>query len=243
MPLDQLKIQRQKAELDKRYWQALALHADHLPIQEMTLNEDFTFIHITDLSLTVHALMGHTEATALDMTHLFQLTYLSNQLHLHIQDESEGQAYNEQLKLELLTGDYLFGQALQGLLTGGHHRLIAQYTHMLAEINTGLVMKHRLEAPDEEVLRRTKGVVYGMIFYTAACLADKENDWQQRFTDFGAQLGMALELTQLQEERARFYWEAMLKSWVALRLHESPGAAAWQRWWKWVRAKQKFAAR
>ena len=32
-------------------------------------------------------------------------------------------------------------------------------------------------------------------------------------------------------------------SWVALRLHESPGAAAWQRWWKWVRAKQKFAAR
>ena len=55
MPLDQLKIQRQKAELDKRYWQALALHADHLPIQEMTLNEDFTFIHIIDLSLTVHA--------------------------------------------------------------------------------------------------------------------------------------------------------------------------------------------
>ena len=79
----------------------------------MTLNEDFTFIHITDLSLTVHALMGHTEATVLDMTHLFQLTYLSNQLHLHIQDESEGQAYNEQLKLELLTPERLPQQRKQ----------------------------------------------------------------------------------------------------------------------------------
>jgi hypothetical protein len=158
------------------------------------LDYDPTGVLLPPFVLGVYKFTGTNRATAITMANIFKSLYLAHSIHSLIRDDEEGQEYGRELQFRILIGDYLFGMVLKQLVDAGVDGLLEPLTAMITDINSGMVLKHKLKGQELKVLEQTRASFYRTSFSTCAELAGVPDAVKQQYGDMGFNLGMAVEL-------------------------------------------------
>jgi hypothetical protein len=170
--------------------------------------QEATFLYISALVASVFRWLGHEEDRVQNMLFLFEMLYLSRALHLQVKDQEEGQAYDRELQLAVLLGDYYMGQALQGLIAYGAQELIPYFSRMLAVGSEGMALHFKYHHSEEETLDKTHGALYQGVFYSADRL--RSSAPVEAFAQLGYHIGMAMELA-LRGSADRIFHQQQMK--------------------------------
>jgi len=179
---------------DQLFNKTLSSWFDCIDSTWFNFKDDFTFQNISALSIMAYKLNGVPQDKMMQMTNIFKMVYVNTNLHGKIVDSHEGQIYNREMKLRILLGDQILGRVLKLILEAEADHLLGHLTEMIELINEGLVLKYKMNASPEEVLKRTRGSIYASIFYSAAKLAQQNESRTALFEKLGFNLGMAMEL-------------------------------------------------
>lgn len=190
---------------DKLYNKTISSWFSNIDSAWFNCKDDFTFEHIAAMSIVAYKLCGFKEEKVMQMTNLFKVVYVNNNLHGKIMDSHEGQIYNQEMKLKILIGDQISGKILKLILEAEADQLLSHFSRMMEIINEGLVLEYKTQCTLEEVLKRTKASLYATIFYSAAKLAGRNEQQISLFEDLGFNLGMAAELSARGRLEARLY--------------------------------------
>jgi len=181
-------------EFENFYRQSLAGWWEELYPYLNVLQDDLTWNLMPILVLSAYRYNGLNRQTSVSMAGIFKTVYLANYIHGLVADEDEGQKQNRELQFNILVADYLFGHVLKQLVDCGNYELLDLFSLMIAEINEGFVLEHKLNAGKLQSLAKTRGTLYSTAFLMAAKLAGRDESERQLFKELGYNLGMALEL-------------------------------------------------
>ncbi len=147
------------------------------------------------LVLSVYKYLGINKEISIAMTNIFQTIFFAYSIHATVQDDEEGQKYDQELQFGILIGDYVSGRVLKLLFEAEAVRFLKDVADMMCSINEGMVMEHKLNAEYEQILLKTRAPIYELAFYTAAELAGLKEEEQELFRIMGTKLGMGIELS------------------------------------------------
>ncbi len=155
--------------------------------------------------IVIHAYrwIDHERQLAVQMANLFRTINFANLIHLRIRDSVEGQQHSQDLQFTILIGDYIFGLVLKLLLATNAEKLLDQFSSMICTINEGFVLQYNLGADLEESISKTRAPFYANAFSSAARLKGWSSQDVQLYCNIGRNLGMALELTYVYDNRRR----------------------------------------
>lgn len=181
-------------ELGKHFKKSLLPWWDDIYVYLDRINNDFTWNTMPALVLSVYKYLGINKELTIAMTNIFKTIFFTNSIHAIVQDDEEGQKYDQDLQFNILIGDYVFGRVLKLLFEAKAVHFLEDFADMICSINEGMVMEHKLHAGYEQILLKTRAPLYELAFYTAAELADLEEEQQELFGTMGLKLGMGIEL-------------------------------------------------
>lgn len=191
-------------EMEARFRQGLASWWEDLLPYMIRLREDFTWNLLPPLVLAVYKFAGVNRQLGISMANVFKTLYLANFVYSSVKDEEEGQDHDQEMQFSILIADYLFGHVLKQLVLADASHLLKHFADMVAEINEGLVMEHKLGVNSRQAMMKTRAPLYKTTFATAAELAGLDGDRKSIYQDLGFNYGMAVELL----HHNRFYDEA-----------------------------------
>lgn len=127
------------------------------------------------------------------MAAIFNVIYLSDQIHSRVVDAGEGQEYNLDLQFTIIAGDYLFGRAMMLLTDIEGYRLLEHFADLICAVNEGHTM-HKSSSADLDIMAKETASLYSYGFYTAAALAEVPAAECDLFKEIGKNIGMAVTL-------------------------------------------------
>lgn len=181
-------------EVEQLFKKSLNPWWDEISEYFIELDQEAIWNYVPSISLLAYKALGLERDLSISMTNMFKTVLFANMIHELISDEEEGQVHNQRLQFTILIGDYIFGRVLKLLLEAGAEELLPSIANMMVEINEGMILKYKYPHRQREALEKTKGSMYGYIFYSAANLAKLNEEKCQAYMKFGASLGIALEL-------------------------------------------------
>lgn len=181
-------------DLKETFQESLSPWWEDLQVYIKRMEHDPTGVLLPPLVLGVYQFTGTNRAVSITMANIFKSLYLAHSIHSLVQDDEEGQDYGRELQFRILIGDYLFGLVLKQLVDAGVDGLLEPLTAMISEINTGMVLKHKLKGQELPVLEQTRASLYRTSFSTCAELAGFSETIKRKYGDMGFNLGMAVEL-------------------------------------------------
>ncbi|MGE5381436.1 MAG: hypothetical protein ACM3NT_10280 [Methylocystaceae bacterium] len=155
---------------NNRHWQALPYH-----------------------TIAINRMLGGSIDDSACLAAVFKLFLLSDHFHSLIQDDSEGQQYNEALQFNILIGDLLDGSAVCLLCEKGWDSLLPVIANMIVQINEGHALAN--EASNLDVIQlatREWGSYYRVAFRSAAILSNLSPDLEKKLDTIGLDLGLLM---------------------------------------------------
>jgi len=169
------------------WWSDIQIYVDQA-------KQESTWEQLPRAVLAVYRYLGHPGDYSVKMAAIFKMTYLASYIHELVGDDEEGQVYDRNMQFSILIGDYLFGCILKMLVEIGADHLLDVFSNTIAQINEGMVMKHKLQATPEKVIAMTRASLYQAAFLTAARLIGLAPDVIKWYSRLGYHIGMALEV-------------------------------------------------
>jgi geranylgeranyl pyrophosphate synthase len=199
--IDTREMKQDLQEVDQAFESSLAPWWNEIELYMPRINEDPGMKILPAIVLAAYKSIGLSRELALQMANLFKILLLANRIHLLIQDDEEGQQHNQDLQFVILIGDYIFGKVLRLLLDTDAERLLDMFAVMIGDINEGHIMQFKLNGTREEVLAKTRAPLYQNAFGSAAQLDGWPEEKAELYGGVGRDLGMALELTCIYQEK------------------------------------------
>lgn len=158
-----------------RHWQALPYH-----------------------TIIINRFLGSSMDDAARLGAIFRLFVLSDHVHLRVQDDEEGQLYDEELQFNILIGDLMYGSALNLLCDRGWYKLLPLLTEMIVQVNEG----HALVISDPrvdviQIAAKEWGSYYQSAFQAAAVINDLTSEHCLRLAGIGMDLGLSITAREL----------------------------------------------
>lgn len=188
-------IRNQRNEVESRFKSGMLRTWPDLSPWLIRMEGDATWEHLPTMTLIFYQHLGVESPLASAMAGIFKNLYFAQSIHSGVKDDEEGQEYNQELQFSILIGDYIYGYVLKLLLDHQVVHLLPTFADMIADINEGLVRKHRLASDPITALQETKAPLYAAAFQTAAELSEKRE--ADIYSKLGRDLGMAIELLHL----------------------------------------------
>lgn len=164
------------------------------------LEADDLWRGIPEFVILAYEYFGMDRDLSIKIAAIFKMAYLVNFIHETIQDDEEGQEYNQKLQFTILIGDYLLGKTMSLILEAGGAGVVDSFAEMMAEVNEGLIIKHKIDYKSDEVVRKTKASYYGTTLITAARLAGINNESELNIINsLGINIGIAMYLIYTKE--------------------------------------------
>lgn len=159
------------------------------------LENDYLYRSICEFVLLAYKYFGIDKDLSKKMVVIFKMVYLANYIHSKVRDDEEEQEYNQELQYTILTGDYLFGHIMKLLIEANGGEVVDSFAHMMAEINEGFIIQHKIDPISIEVIEKTIASYYGTAFLTAARFAGIQKETELFIIrDLGLNLGIAMYL-------------------------------------------------
>lgn len=156
--------------------------------------QESTWDQLPGAVLAVYRYLGHPVEYSIKMAAIFKMTYLASFIHELVGDDEEGQVYDRNMQFAILIGDYIFGCILKMLVEIGADPLLDVFSNTIAQVNEGMVMKHKLHANPEKVIAMTRASLYRAAFLSAARSAGLAAEVIVGYSRLGYHIGMALEI-------------------------------------------------
>lgn len=160
--------------------------------------QEATWDHLPAAVLAVYHYLGHRRDQAAKMAAIFEMIYLASSIHESVGDDEEGQVYDQDMQFTILIGDYISGCILKMLVEIGADHLLDVLADMIARINEGMVMKHKLKVGPERVISTTRAPLYEAAFICAARSSEVKAEGLSWYAELGFHIGMALETKSLE---------------------------------------------
>lgn len=170
---------------------------DHVQVYICQAAQENTWNHLPAAVLAVYHYLGHRRDLAIKMAAIFKMVYLASSIHEAVGDDEEGQVYDQHMQFTILIGDYISGCILKMLVESGADHLLDVFADAIAQINEGMVMKHKLEVAPEQVISKTRASLYKAAFVCAARTSGVETEGLFWYAKLGFHIGMALETQSL----------------------------------------------
>lgn len=197
------EMQADLLEVDQCFVKSLMPWWEDLAVYVPQVQEDLGFQVLPAMVINAYSYVGLERDLAIRLANMFKTVYFASKIHVLIGDDQEGQQHNQELQFTILIGDYIFGRVLKLLLETHTDQLLHLFASMICEINEGLIVKYKLEANLEEVLAQTRAPFYHCAFLSAAKMAGMVPDQAEIYGQIGKSLGMALELSFNEDEKAK----------------------------------------
>ncbi|MDD4802378.1 MAG: hypothetical protein PHF24_05485 [Syntrophomonas sp.] len=194
-------IQAELLDVDKLFNKSLSSWWDEIDVFAQELDRDLSRRLLPAIIIKAYRCLGMDKEFYIKMTSLYKIMDFANKIHLTVKDGKEGQENNQQLQFTILIGDYIFGKVFSLLLETRAEKLLPGFAAMICEINEGFIVQYKLNGALQEVLARTRAPLYKNAFASAADLSGLSPDITSIYEDFGYNLGMALELIYVYEQK------------------------------------------
>jgi hypothetical protein len=189
-------LKTELADLEQVFKHSLLPWWDNIDIYVENLKTDLTWIILPPVVMSIYQFAGHSRQLSIAMSSIFRNCYLAHRIHGLIKDDEEGQQYSQNLQFNILIGDYISGLVLKALVETKTDHLLNDFAEMIADVNEGMVIKHKLDASFSKIIETTRAPFYATAFLTAAKLAGYSAEWYQFYYQMGYHFGMCIELGQ-----------------------------------------------
>ena len=190
------ELKKELADLEQVFKYSLLPWWDSIDDYVKALENDLTWVILPPVVMSIYTFTGHNRQLAIIISNIFRNCYLAHRIHDLVKDDEEGQQHNQELQFNILIGDYIFGNVLKALVDIKADRLVGFFAEMIAEVNQGLLIKHKLNGNYEEVVEKTRAPYYATAFLIAARLAGYDDKTCQSYRQMGYHFAMSIELGQ-----------------------------------------------
>lgn len=189
-------LKAELADLEQVFKHSLLPWWDNINNYVGKLKDDLTWTILPSVVMSIYQYTGHSRQLSIAMSSIFRNSYLAHRVHALVKDDEEGQQYDQDLQFNILIGDYISGRVLKGLVETKTDHLLNDFAEMTAEINQGMVIKHKLNGSFIQIVETTRVPLYVTAFLTAAKLAGYDAECCEIYRQMGYHLGMSIELGQ-----------------------------------------------
>lgn len=189
-------LKTELADLEQVFKHSLLPWWDNIDNYVEDLKNDLTWMILPPVVMSIYQYTGHSRQLSISMSSIFRNCYLSHRIHALVKDDEEGQQYDQDLQFNILLGDYISGRVLKALVETKTDHILNDLAQMIAEVNQGMVIKHKLNGGFNQIIEATRAPFYATAFLTAAKLAAYDNECCQSYRQMGYHFGMSIELGQ-----------------------------------------------
>jgi hypothetical protein len=189
-------LKTELADLEQVFKHSLLPWWDNIDNYVESLKNDLTWMILPPVVMSIYQFTGHSRQLSVSMSSIFRNCYLAHRIHGLVKDDEEGQQYDQDLQFNILLGDYISGQVLKALVETETDHLLNDFAEMIAEVNQGMVIKHKLNGSFSKIIETTRVPFYATAFLTAAKLAGYDTECCQSYRQMGYHFGMSIELGQ-----------------------------------------------
>lgn len=189
-------LKNELADLEQAFKHSLLPWWDNIDYYVNRLKNDLTWTILPPVVMSIYKYTGHNRQLSIAMSNILRNCYLAHRIHALVKDDEEGQQHNQELQFSILIGDYLFGYVLKALVDTRADSQVDDFCTMIAEVNQGMLVKHKLNGSYEEVAQQTRAPFYATAFLTAAQLAGYDSETCRSYRQMGFHFGMSVELGQ-----------------------------------------------
>lgn len=190
------ELKTEPVDLEQVFKHRLLSRRDNIDNYVNGLKDDFTWTILPSVVIIIYKYAGHNRQLSIAMSDIFRNCYLAHRIHALVKDDEEGQQHDRELQFSILIGDYLFGYVVKALVDIRADSQVEAFTQMIAEVNQGMLVKHKLNGSCEEVAEKTRAPFYATAFLTAAQLAGYDRETCKAYHNMGFHFGMSVELGQ-----------------------------------------------
>ncbi|MDD3364692.1 MAG: hypothetical protein PHZ03_06905 [Syntrophomonas sp.] len=195
------EIKADLLDVDNLFKSSLSPWWDEIDGYARKMDGDLSFQLLPAMVISAYRCLGLENKLSIQMANLYKTINFANKIHVMVKDEEEGQEHNQELQFTILIGDYIFGKVFSLLLETRADKLLDSFAAMICEINEGLIVKYKLNRNLQEVLARTRAPLYKNAFKSAGELAGLAPEITGIYGELGYNLGMALELVYVHEQK------------------------------------------
>ncbi|MGS0764133.1 hypothetical protein [Syntrophomonas curvata] len=216
-------LKAELADLEQVFKHSLLPWWDNIDNYVNRLKNDFTWTILPPVVMSIYKYTGHNRQLSIAMSNIFRNCYLAHRIHALVKDDEEGQQHDQELQFSILIGDYLFGYVLKALVDTRADSQVDDFTQMIAEVNQGMLVKHKLNGSCEEVAEKTRAPFYATAFLTAAQLAGYDRETCKVYHNMGFHFGMSVELGQdpSLKQQAQFHVHECEKLFIKLNQRDN----------------------
>lgn len=188
---------QEREEIDRMVQKRLSPWRDYVRASIEKAVGESTWDDLPAAVLAIYRHLGQHRDLAVRMAAIFQMIYLASTIHESVRDEEEGQIYGRDMQFSILIGDYISGCVLKMLVESNADHLLDIFADTIAQINEGMVMKHKLGSDLEQVIGKTRASLYEAAFRCAARTSGVKAGDQFWYAELGFYTGMVLETQSL----------------------------------------------
>lgn len=189
-------LKTELADLEQVFKHSLLPWWDNIDNYVNRLKNDLTWTILPPVVMSIYKYTGHNRQLSIAMSNIFRNCYLAHRIHALIKDDEEGQQHDQELQFNILIGDYLFGYVLKALVDTRADSQVNDFSKMIADVNQGMLVKHKLNGSCAEVTEKTRAPFYATAFLTAAQLAGYDSEICRSYHQMGFHFGMSVEMGQ-----------------------------------------------
>ena len=189
-------LKTELADLEQVFKHSLLPWWDNIDNYVEDLKNDLTWMILPPVVMSIYQYAGHSRQLSIAMSNIFRNCYLAHRIHGLVKDDEEGQQYNQDLQFNILIGDYISGRVLKALVETKTDHLLSDFAEMIADVNQGMVIKHKLDSSFSKIIETTRVPFYATAFLTAAKLAGYDAEFCKFYRQMGYHFGMSVELGQ-----------------------------------------------
>lgn len=185
-----LKSELQK--VDEKFRGTVSLWQEDIKPYISGLENDPLWHIIPAFVLSACKYTGVERDLSISIANIFRTIYMANHIHEQIKDEEESQEYNQQMRLAILLGDYMFGKILKLLLNENAAHLVDIFAGLICKLNEGLTVKYKMNNDLMHNLKHIYAPFFKAAFLSASRLAGNNDDKEKAYGDLGYNLGLAI---------------------------------------------------
>ncbi len=188
------ELNNELIELDRVFKETINPWWDSTYSYYQQLIYDITWKALPPVITAAYRYLG-CEGQVITFTNIFRTAYFAHHIHASVRDDKEGQKHNREMQFSILIGDYFFGRLLKLLVEADNKKILVPFAAMICSMNEGMVIKHKIDAKDNQVVEKTKAPIYATAFLSAAINAEKDAEFCEIYRQLGFNLGMCIELS------------------------------------------------
>lgn len=188
------ELNNELIELDKVFKETINPWWDSTYSYYQQLLSDITWKTLPPVIIAAYRYLG-CEEQVITFANIFRTAYFAHHIHAAVRDDEEGQEHNREMQFGILIGDYFFGRLLKLLVEADNKKILVPFAAMICSMNEGMVIKHKIDANNNQVVEKTKASIYATAFLSAAINAEKNAEFCEIYRELGFNLGMCIELS------------------------------------------------